>query len=295
MKLLSFTKKYDKPICIALGFFDCVHKGHAALIKKVKERAAELSCEPVVFTFSDNPYSFFDKSEKLIFSFDERKKLLSDCGIKNIISIPFENIRNLGKDEFIKLLVDSFDIRALVCGHDYKFGKNASGNSNYLSDFCLNNGIMCDIIQPVTHNGDRISSTAVKQYLSCGDIPSAVELMGHGYFICGTVCHGRGVGRIFKFPTANVKIESDKLIPACGVYATETRVGDKLIKSVTNVGSKPTFGVDGITVETMLLDFDKDIYGEKITINFIRKLRDVRKFGSPEELRMQIYEDSRWR
>ncbi len=288
--------QYDGPICLALGFFDCIHSGHRALLEHTKACARKNACGAYAVTFQNNPYTVLGKNEKLIFTFSERIKLFETVGMDGVAAFDFDRaFMNTGKYEFLSSLTERFEIIGIVCGHDFKFGRNAEGDTELLNGFCKENNIMCDIIQPVELNNIRISSTLVRSRLRDGDIESAAGLLGHPYFIDGKVCHGRGVGKLFGFPTANVSCGKDKLLPRIGVYATKAYLDGKVYKSVTNVGHKPTFGESVLSVETMLIDFDGDIYGKDISVEFVRGLREIKKFDSPEKLREQIMRDAQWR
>lgn len=296
MKIFSLHCENKVSIALALGFFDCVHSGHRALLEQTKSRAAELGCMPCAITFRNNPYSLLGKSDKLIFTFEERAGIFENAGMEGVVAVDFNReFMQTDKLEFLEMLRSSFSLKAVVCGHDYKFGAGASGNVEYLQKYCNNFGIMCDIIQPIEQDLQRISSTSVRSLISSGEIEAATKLLGHEYFAEGVVCHGRGVGRLFDFPTANLGYSSDKLLPKCGVYATRTVVDGKSYKSVTNVGGKPTFSETDFSVETMLIDFSGDLYGKTVRIDFVRYLRDIRKFSSPYELKTRIYKDAEWR
>lgn len=296
MFVLTPTTEYKKPICLALGFFDCVHLGHAALLDRAKERAKACGALSCAVTFSDNPYPLLGRNVPQIFTFSERVHLLQEAGVDCVLALPFtEESMRTDKNDFLRSLFSRFTVRGFVCGHDYRFGANAQGTPQDLIDFCKKTDSMCDVIPPVLQDGARISSTRVRQCLQTGDLAGAQRLMGHAYFAEGNVCHGRGVGRLFDFPTANLVCPEDKLLPMRGVYATKTTVRGNVYRSVTNVGDKPTFSEASDSVETLLSDFTGDLYDTTIRVEFVRRLRDIRKFASPYELRAQILADAQWR
>ncbi len=296
MEILSPEIQYDFPVCIALGFFDCIHMGHRVLIDTAIAQARSTGSKSCVVTFSVNPFIALGTGEKLVFTYDERLRILRDTGVDCVLALPFDGeFMQKSRDEFLAMLRSCVTLRGVVCGYDYRFGHNAQGTSEYLCDFCAKNGIMCDVISPIIQNGLRISGTEVRRRISCGDIEGACKLLGRAYFMDGAVCHGRGVGKVFDFPTANLDCPPDKLLPQAGVYATITTVGEKSYRSVTNVGAKPTFGEWDETVETMLIGFDGNLYGQTIRVTFVRWLRGIRKFDSPCALREQIEKDSEWR
>ena len=292
------TKKslYNRPLCIALGFFDCVHIGHKSLIERTVKMASEMGGKSCVATFTNNPYAVLDKADKLIFTFEERVALLEELKIDCVYVENFNTeIMNTGREKFLDDLFCALPISGVVCGYDYRFGLGASGNAEYLCNYARNKGVMCDVIQPVMLENERVSSTLVRSALVCGDIERAKKLLGHDYFISGEVCHGRGVGHLYCFPTANIEVSNEKMLPREGVYATLTVVDGKEYTSVTNVGGKPTFGVDSVTVESMLVDFSGNLYRKNIATVFVKRLRDIVKFDSPIKLRNQIFNDAGWR
>ncbi|MDE7394974.1 MAG: riboflavin biosynthesis protein RibF [Clostridiales bacterium] len=294
MKTLTLTTKYNEPICFALGFFDCVHRGHRALFEEAREMAGRVGAKVGAVTFSDNPSRTFGKESQLIYTFEERKILLAQ-EVDAVLALPFsKELQNTPPPAFLQMLMRAFDVRGFVCGYDYKFGANAEGDSIFLQEFCSKNNIMCGIVQPITLENVRVSSTKVKELLHLGDIENVVRFLGHAYTVEGEVCHGHGRGHVFNFPTANLQVDADKLLPKTGVYATYAYTDTKKYKAVTNVGNCPTFGNRETTVETMLIDFEGDLYGKTLCLEFVRRLRDIRTFSSPQALYKQIINDTKW-
>lgn len=296
MQILDPTIRYNISACLALGFFDCVHLGHKKLIEKVKKQASLSGSGVGILTFTNSPYNYFGSADKLILTFDERLKVFGSLGIEYVLAIKFDReFMNKTQDEFLKLLTDVVNLRGVVSGYDYRFGQNATGKVEDLADFAAKNHIMSDIVPQVLYDGQRISATLIKEKLTIGDVAFANELMGHRYFIDDVVCHGRGVGKTFDFPTANLQIDENKMLPMKGVYATFATVDGREYRSVTNVGDKPTFGESSTTVETLLQDFSGDLYGKRISVSFVKRLRDIKTFSSPQALRDQIFQDAQWR
>ena len=294
MKNLTRTTKYDEPLFLVLGFLDGVHLGHRALFNKARELANGVGATVRAVTFSDNPARALGKDGALIFTFEERKALLSK-EVDALLVLPFaDELQSMAPHAFLQMLVGAFDIRGFVCGYDYRFGAKAAGDARLLQGFCDKNGIMCGIIPPVTLNGVRVSSTKIKEFLALGDIENAERFLGHAYTVEGEVCHGHGRGHLFDFPTANLRVEADKLLPKDGVYATYAHVDGKQYKAVTNVGACPTFGNSERTIETMLVNFSGDLYGKPLRLQFVRRLRDIVTFASPQALHTQIMKDTRW-
>ena len=294
MKTLTLTTEYKEPVCFALGFFDGVHLGHCALFSHARKLADAVGATVGAITFSDNPSYALGKGTPLIYTFEERKTLLSK-EVDALLALPFtEKLRSMEPHDFLQTLVDAFDIRGFVCGYDYRFGANAAGDSVALSEFCKKNDIMCGIVGPIMLDDARVSSTKIKEYLTLGDIENAERFLGHAYTVEGAVCHGHGRGHLFDFPTANLQVEKDKLLPKEGVYATYAYADGTQYKAVTNIGPCPTFGSSERTIETMLVDFTGDLYGKPLRLQFVRYLRDISTFSSPLALHTQIMRDTQW-
>lgn len=294
IEIISSNLK-NEPIYLALGFFDCVHFGHRALINSVIENAKLKKCKSAVFTFSNNAYKQFNSFAKLIYTFEERVEILSDLGIDYILPFKFDkNLKNMNREEFLKMLISKFNIVGFICGYDYLFGSCGKGDANYLDEFCKLNNIELQIVPPITIDGHRVSSTLVKEMLIAGSIKNANKLLVSPYRITGRVTKGRGVGKTFGFPTANIELPLDKQKIGEGVYGTYTKINNKLYKSITNVGSKPTFDEFSFTIECLVDGLEFDIYDKIIEVYFYKKIRDIIKFNSPQELAAQIKKDSHW-
>ena len=288
----SFYSTNENNCIIALGFFDAVHLGHKQVIGECVNIAKEKGLQNAVFTFKSNPSNFFGKSERLICTFDERKNLFNALGVDVVISAPCdEKFFSMSPKEFLSTLVNKIKVVGIVCGYDYTFGKNGLGNVDTLIDFCDKNNIFLKVVDKIESLGDKISSRNIRKFIDCGEIEKANFLLGRNYSISGVVRKGRGDGKKSLFPTINVDYPCDKQIPNSGVYATKTVIDGVKYNCVTNVGSHPTYNDFSENVETYVIDFDKDIYGENVTIEFVKKLRDISKFESTDALKMQIEQD----
>ncbi len=277
---------------LCLGFFDCVHRGHRALILTGAELAKSLNVQLEVATFDDSFFTARNRGERLIYTAKERKKLLKDLGVDHVhIMQATTELFNMDGDSFLdSILVE--DIVGVVVGSDYKYGKNAQGNIKSLSIYCKNRDIQLKVVDLVEIDLHKIASSDIRELLKVGDIASANELLGQGYFMHGKVVHGQGNGKKFDIPTANISYSWCKLLPRRGVYKTKTTIDDTTYASLTNVGTQPTFEGSKITVETLILHYDgSDIYNKQITVHFCRRLRGVYKFNSPDELVAQIKKD----
>jgi riboflavin kinase/FMN adenylyltransferase len=289
---LHCDKKYDKPLILGLGFFDCVHAGHRELIKKVVSSAKETGCVAALSTFSNNPYRLFNPDAKVINLFAERAAVMASLGIEAVIPFTFDaEFKKIDRKDFLDKLFNNFRIKRLVCGYDYLFGFKGAGDAEYLKLYAVSKGADVIVEEPVLIDGERVSSTAVKEALQAGEIEKANKLLAAPFFMTGTVSDGFGRGREMGYPTANLSFKKSKLTPKDGVYKTAVTVKGRRYDSVTNVGAKPTFSDASKGVETYIDGFDGRIYGEEIKIEFIKRIRDVQRFGSAAELKARIAAD----
>lgn len=283
---------------IALGFFDGVHLGHASLLEMAKKRAAELGLRPAVMSFDLHPDTLVAGSNvALINSLSDRREILSRCyGIDDVLLVHFdETMMHMPWSDFVeKLLVEEYSAKYLVCGYDFRFGDKGEGNPERLQEKCRELGIGCAVLPRFTLDGITVSSTYIRALLEQGDMEQAARFLGHPHCISGEVVHGRQLGRTMGIPTANILIEDHVLVPAYGVYATKVILPDGTEKlAVTNVGVRPT--VDDsrkVTVEPWILDFEGDLYGKHIRVDFYHHLRGEQKFSGLEELQQEIFRNA---
>lgn len=281
---------------IALGFFDGIHRGHGMLMQRAKERANELHLSPAVFTFDRHPSDLYaDTPVQLINSAQDRADLIHRLyGIEDVIFSHFdEAMMRMPWEDFIrKMLYQEYGARHLVCGEDFHFGYRGEGDPIRLQALCEDLGIHCDVIPLMEIDGIKVGSTYIRTLLAAGNMERAAEFLGHPHCLSHTVEHGRRIGRSIGIPTVNLTVPPHVLTPAHGVYATQVQVGTSRYPGVTNIGVRPT--VDDsqrVTVETFLLDFQGDLYGKTLRVDFYRHLRSERKFASLEELKEQIHKD----
>ena len=286
-----------KPTVIALGFFDGVHMGHGALLRRTVERAQELHAVPAVFTFDRPPKEVVTgKKVFLINSPEDRMGLIRRLyGIDEVILAPFDNaMMTLPWDRFITdLLIEQYGAVHLVAGHDYHFGHKNAGTPELLQEKCRELGLGCDIIPKVEYEGITVSSTHIRQLVEAGKLEKAAEFLGHRHCLTQTVAHGFRVGRTIGIPTINLSVPVHVSVPGKGVYVTRVYLPDgRDYPGVTNVGSRPTVSdADTISVETFLLDYAGDLYEKDVRIEFCTRLRDERKFADLPALKAQIEKD----
>ena len=283
---------------IALGFFDGVHLGHGALLRRAVEEAKKRGCESAVFTFDRPPKEVITGVPcPLINSPEDRAALVKRLyGIDEMLMVPFDDeMRTTPWDRFVTdILVGRYGAVHLVAGHDHHFGHRNQGSPELLREKCAELGLGCDIIPAVPLDGVTVSSTHIRKLLEEGDVETARAFLGHPHVLTQTVGHGRQLGRTIGIPTANLVAPPHVLLPRRGVYAAKITLPDgRAFGGVTNVGVRPTVnnGQD-VTVEPWILDFDGDLYGQAIRVEFYRRLRDERKFDSLAALRSQIETDA---
>ena len=283
---------------IALGFFDGVHLGHAALLKKTLERAAELGATPAAFTFDRSPKEFVTGIPvPLLTTVKEREMTLRGWyDMEKVFVEPFDKaMMTMPWEDFItELLVKKYHAVHLVAGHDFHFGYKNEGSPERLAEKCRELGLGCDIIGCVEIGGETVSSTRIRKLVEAGEMRDVTELLGRRYTIRGTVLHGQGIGRVRLFPTANIVPPENSVVPKFGVYATRVYLPDgSVCPGVTNVGVRPTVAESGsVTVETYIIDYrGEDLYDQHINVEFIEYLRAEEKFPSTEELHEQIERD----
>ena len=283
---------------IALGFFDGVHLGHAALLRRTVEEAARRGATPAVFTFDRPPKEVVTGTPcPLIASPEDRKGLLErEFGIRDVLMVPFnQEMMTTPWDEFVtKILVGRYHAVHLVAGHDHHFGHKNQGSPELLVEKCAELGLGCDIIPKVELDGITVSSTYIRSLVGMGQMARAARYLGHPHVLTQEVRHGRRIGHTIGVPTVNLVVPPHVLVPSHGVYVTRVHLPDgSSYPAVTNVGTRPTVnnGAD-VTVEPWLLGFDGDLYGQRVRVEFYKRLRDEIRFDSLDALRQQIQKDA---
>lgn len=284
--------KTDKQI-IALGFFDGVHRGHQALLKACCDLAEKMDCQSGAVTFDRHPKSLLTGADtKLLTTAGERRRLLEYYGIQRVyqysvtrefMTTPWQN--------FVQELL-ALGAAGFVCGDDFRFGHRGEGNAEKLQKICMELGIPCVVVPEQTVDDRRVSSSYVRSQIQAGDMETAVRFLGHPYRISGEVVSGQQLGRTLGIPTANLLLQPELAVPKFGVYACQVEIDGSRYLAVTNVGTRPTVSGAGITVEPWILDFEGDLYGREIHVDFYRFLRPERKFGNLEELQSEIWRNA---
>ena len=279
---------------VTTGFFDGVHLGHRHVIETVVSSARERGEEAIVVTFWPHPRTVLQQDARdfrILNTLEEKKALLLGLGIHRVEVLPFtHDFAALTAEQYLDLLRSKFGATLIVMGYDNKIGSDKKVAADLCKGLPLN-----IIVLDVCHSErseESISSTKIRKYLTDGDVATANEMLGYEYTLTGAVVAGNRMGRTIGFPTANMQLyEPLKLVPGNGVYAVEAEVLGIKYKGMCNIGVRPTVGGVGRTIETHILDFDKDIYGLPLTLRFLKRIRDERKFESLEALRSQLMVD----
>jgi len=284
-----------QPSALALGTFDGVHIAHKEVIESVVNVAKKAGLLSVVYTFSNHPKEMNDSVEtpKKLITPEKKIEIIKNLGVDVLIIVPFDERQlNIEAETFLQsIIVDKINAKHIIVGYDFRFGQNAKGCVNMLSDHQEIYDYTLDIIKPIRHDGVIVSSTIIRNYLLNGQVEEANTLLGRKYDLKGKIIKGKQVGKTLGFPTINLETTYDMSILKPGVYITETLLDDKIYPSVTNVGFNPTFNQQNFNVETFILDFDQDLYDETVHILFTRFIRPEIKFDSLADLIKRIDED----
>ena len=276
---------------VALGSFDGLHKGHLSLINKAVEVAEKKNGKSMVFTFKNHHRCFMDRGfcSKLIMENEKKIEILEDEKVDILCFKDFDTeFMKLTPKEFIQLLIDKYNAKGIIVGFNYKFGYKNLGNVKLLEELKEIFNYELYVIDKCLYDGDVISSTRIRNLILEGDVSEAAEMLSRPYSLTGEVVHGRKIGRTMGFPTANLDINKNLILPKVGVYYTNVKVNNNIYKGITNIGNNPTVNGKKITIETYILDFDEDIYGEHIEVSFIKKIRDGKKFNGLQELKEEL-------
>ncbi len=287
----------DRKRVIALGFFDGIHIGHAALLERTVQRAREIGAMPSVLSFDIHPDTLvFGKEVPLINSAAGRSDLIRRLfGIENVIFIHFDRrVMQMPWQEFVQTLIQEMDAAWVVVGHDFRFGWKGECTAQRLQDYCADLGLGCDIIPAVTLEGRVVSSTYIRELIENGDMERANQFLGHPHTLVDTVHYGYRLGTKMGTPTINMRFPDGVLVPRYGVYAARAILDDgSEHMAVTNVGVRPTVsGEDRVSVESFILDYSGNLYDRQVRIEFFRFIRPEMKFPSVDALKAQILKDA---
>ena len=279
----------------ALGFFDGVHIGHAALLAACKALAAESGCDAGVVTFDAHPDTLvLGKTPGLINTSRDRERLLRErFSMDCVVALPFdEQMRTMPWEAFLNMLCRNYGAAGFVCGEDFRFGHRGSGNARLLEQFCTDRGMPWAVIPDQTMDGVRVSSTYIRSQIESGDMATAVRFLGHPHILSGSVVHGQKLGRKLGVPTANLRLPEGLAVPKFGVYACRAVIDGEAYPAVTNIGTRPTVQGSNVTVEPWILGYTGDLYDREILLEFHYFLRPEKKFPDLESLRAEIHRNA---
>ena len=286
-------EKLEKPV-VTIGNFDGVHLGHQAIFKKVIERANQIGGLSVVYTFDPHPLKVLqpDRFFPLITTRKEKEKVIEWTGIDVLISEKFtKDFARLSTDKFVEeVLCHKVQAKEVFIGPDYRFGKGRKGTTDLLKSLGENCGLKIGILKNVKVDGVEVRSTIIRNCILEGKVKEAAKFLGRGYTLSGKVIEGTAQGKKMGIPTANLQPVKD-LYPRSGIFAVKVVMEDDFVQGVLNIGTNPTFPDKSFSLEVHILDFDQDIYGSNIGLIFVEKIRDEKKFETPELLVQQIKED----
>ena len=294
MELLIDPKEnIGRQVCATIGIFDGVHLGHISIIDQVKKEAGKSGLSSCVITFNPHPQQVLTGTKlPFITPFEKRVRLFEKEGLDLTVCFSFnEAFSKITAESFINdTLVNILNIKKMFVGPDFVFGKNRSGNSELLKKMGNELGFETTIVKPITNRSDIISSTTIRKLIQEGKIKEANAYLGRNFCLEGVIIEGEKRGRILGFPTANLKTDWD-LLPKPGVYITLCKLENRIHNSITNIGFRPTFGENRLLIESHIFDFNDEIYGKELRVEFLRRLRDEKKFDGIDELKKAISDD----
>lgn len=286
-------EKIANRTAVALGNFDGMHVGHMAVLRAAKGFESK-GLTPLALLFDEHSLkAITGTAPPMLMTADERNRIIAENGLK-IKTIVFNEIKDLSPQDFVeKILVGRFGARAVCCGYNYRFGKNASGNAQTMKEICDRLGLECRIAGEVDVDSRAASSTEIRKFIESGEIEKANKMLGHPFGFCTRVIDGDKRGRTLGFPTINQELPDGLVLPKFGVYQADVTVDGEHYKGVANIGRRPTVGSEKVLSETYIIDFHKNIYGEYVDIRPVRFIRPERKFSSFDELAKQIKSDAK--
>lgn len=295
MKYIKNTTDFriEEPTVLSLGKFDGIHRGHELLMEHLSQKKED-GLKTVIFTFDIPPKKSVERADaKVLTTNEEKMRMFEGLGIDYLVECPFtQEIRCMEAEDFIEKIVRQLSVKCVVAGEDFRFGHNRRGNYHLLRRFAGEYGYEVVVVRKIKEDSRDISSTFVREEIAAGNMEKASRLLGYRYFITSVVEHGNQIGRTIGIPTINQIPPEEKLLPPNGVYVTEVFIDDRKYRGITNVGCKPTIrGKNPVGVETHLLDFKEDVYDRLVTVEFLTRVREERKFPSVEALKEQMQND----
>lgn len=295
----AFNFQSDHHTVVTIGTFDGVHIGHQKILERLVNSAKAGNLESVILTFFPHPRMVLQKDAgiQLINTIEERKEILSKSGVDHLIIHPFtQQFSRLTAQEFVRdILVNKLRAKKVIIGYDHRFGRNRTADINVLREYGTEYGFEVEEISKQDIEEVAVSSTKIRNALLAGEVQKANRYLSYPFSLSGVVVEGKGLGKEFQFPTANLNIEEDyKLIPKNGVYVVRSEIEGKEVFGMMNIGTNPTVGGTHKTIETHFFDLDKDLYGTRLTVELLTRIRDEKKFASVQELKDAMKQDERF-
>lgn len=288
------NSKVEKPLALTIGFFDGVHLGHRFLVSELSKLAKGKGLGSAVLTFRTHPRQVLhsDYIPSLLTTAEEKIELLQSTGVDYVVVTEFtQELSQLSAQEFMRMLHDNLNVKCLIIGYDHRFGHNRSESFEDYVRFGKEIGIEVVQSSPLVVDEINVSSSVVRKAISEGDVAHANQLLGREYTLAGVIVKGFQVGRTIGYPTANIAYDSCRMLPKDGVYAATVSVDNNPYNAMLYIGSRPTVNTGKISVEANLFDFSGDIYGKKVTVSFVERVRESVKFDSVEDLKEQLKKD----
>ncbi len=297
MKILKgeSDRKISENLCITIGTMDGVHLGHLAILKTLRDKASKTNSKTALITFKPHPRKVLrNDNVELLTLFDEKVDILKKTELVDYLIIFYFNreFASLSAENFINIIINKAYMKCIILGYDNHFGKNRRGNFDWLKQYGKLHNIDILKVKAVTSGKDKISSSAIRTLIKNGNLKKAAEFLGYHYFVTGIVGKGKNIGNTIGFPTANLKFDKDKLLPPTGIYAGIACYNGKTYPAAINIGYNPTVSSDKvIKTEVHLIGFKENLYGEKLRVFFIEKIRGEKKYNSLDELKSAISAD----
>lgn len=285
--------KQEEDLCVAIGMFDGVHRGHKAIIKEAVKISKKKNMKSAVFTFNIHPRTLIENvvTPPIITTNECKAKIIENLGVDYLFFVEFdEELRDVKDIDFLRNLIEIFNVKALVCGYNYNFGKDGSGDIELLNEYKDILNYELKVVDRVSFNSRKISSSIIRNKILSGNIKEANYLLGHNLSYSGEVIRGKNLANTIGFPTANVYVEPNMCFKN-GVYVSLTYIGNEFYQSITNIGYTPTVQNDFKVMETNIFGFYEDIYGKNIRVEFLEFLREETKFSSVEKLKERVFKD----
>ncbi len=288
------TTHLTRPTVLTIGSFDGIHRGHQYLISRIIARAREIGGASALVTLHPHPKIVLRPNSPLQYlsTIEERIDLLAPLSLDYMVILPFSlEYSQIRARDFVQMLIDHLNMKELITGSDFALGYKREGNIEFLKALGKEKGFAVNVVEPQKFDNQIMSSTRIREMIAAGDLEDATRLLGRFPSVRGRVVRGDQRGRTLGFPTANLAVAERRLLPADGIYAVRVRIQDKLYGGAASIGVRPTFGSGQRTVEVFILDYDGDLYDQVIEVQFVKRLREERKFDSVDALIQQMKQD----